>query len=173
MDLDRRSAQRFRSNFGDIALKPQQRQRSLVRRGTTLLELVAASTVIAVALVPALRIMRDSLRVSRQLEVREAMATIAMSVLEQEASRVSGQWNMQTTTHRDPGRNSGYPSILAVSTTTDSTKGGGIPGSLAVVDVTAFEDSNRSGTFDANEPSIKFATKIAGLTSYRFEAQGS
>lgn len=154
-------------------MKPQQRKARQFRRGTTLLELVAASTVIAVALVPALRIMRDSLRVSRQLEVREAMATIAMSVLEQEAARVSGQWNMQMTTHRNPGRNSGYPSILAVSTTTDSIKSGGIPGSLVVVDVTAFEDSNSSGTFDANEPSIKFSTKIAGLTSYRYEAQGS
>ncbi len=154
-------------------MKPQQRQARGFRRGTTLLELVAASTVIAVALVPALRIMRDSLRVSRQLEVREAMATIAMSVLEQEAARVSAQWNMQTTTHRNPGRSSGYPSILAVSTTMDSLKSGGIPGSLAVVNVTAFEDSNRSGSLDADEPSIKFATKIAGLTSYRYEAQGS
>jgi hypothetical protein len=154
-------------------MKPQQRQARGFHRGTTLLELVAASTVIAVSLVPALRIMRDSLRVSRQLEVREAMATIAMSVLEQEAAKVSGQWNMQSTTHRKPGRNSGYPLILAVSTTTDSLKSGGIPGSLAVVNVTAFEDSNRSGSFDADEPSIKFATKIAGLTSYRYEAQGS
>ena len=80
---------------------------------------------------------------------------------------------MQTTTHRNPGRSSGYPSILAVSTTMDSLKSGGIPGSLAVVNVTAFEDSNRSGSLDADEPSIKFATKIAGLTSYRYEAQGS
>ena len=143
------------------------------RRGTTLLELVAASTVIAIALVPALRIMRDSLRVSRQLEVREAMATIAMSVLEQESARVSGQWTMQTTTHRDPGRNSGYPSVIAISTTSDSLAQGGIPGSLAVVNVTAFDDVNRTGSLDNNEPSITFATKIAGLTSYRFEAQGS
>ena len=69
-------------------MKSQQAQRRPVRQGTTLLELVAASTVIAVTLVPALRIMRDSLRVSRQLEVREAMATIAMSVLEQESAGV-------------------------------------------------------------------------------------
>tara|TARA_R110002072_G_scaffold155657_2_gene306108 strand:+ start:171615 stop:172079 length:465 start_codon:yes stop_codon:yes gene_type:complete len=154
-------------------MKSQQAQRRPVRQGTTLLELVAASTVIAVTLVPALRIMRDSLRVSRQLEVREAMATIAMSVLEQESAGVSGRWIMQTRTHRQPGRDSGYPSVVAVSTTTDSVATGGIPGSLAVVRVTAFEDTNRTGSLDNNEPSITFATKIAGLTSYRFEAQGS
>lgn len=154
-------------------MKPQPIRRRSFRRGTTLLELVAASTVIAIALVPALRIMRDSLRVSRQLEVREAMATIAMSVLEQESARVSGQWTMQTITHRDPGRSSGYPSVIAVSTSSDSLAKGGIPGSLAVVNVTAFEDTNRTGSLDKNEPSITFATKIAGLTSYRFEAQGS
>jgi type II secretory pathway component PulJ len=154
-------------------MKPQQLRRGAVRRGTTLLELVAASTIIATALVPALRIMRDSLRISRQLEVREAMATIAMSVLEQESARVSAQWAMQTTTHRDPGRNSGYPSVLAVSTTSDSQATGGIPGSVAVINVTAFEDLNRTGSLDEDEPSITFATKIAGLTSYQFEAQGS
>ena len=80
---------------------------------------------------------------------------------------------MQTRTHRQPGRDSGYPSVVAVSTTTDSVATGGIPGSLAVVRVTAFEDTNRTGSLDNNEPSITFATKIAGLTSYRFEAQGS
>ena len=154
-------------------MKPQPFRRRVARRGTTLLELVAASTVIAAALVPALRIMRDSLRVSRQLEIRETMATIAMSVLEQESARVSGQWVMQTTTHRNPGRDSGYPSVIAVSTTSDSLKNGGIPGSLAVVQATAFEDLNRSGSLDKNEPSISFATKVAGLTSYRYEAQGS
>jgi Tfp pilus assembly protein PilE len=154
-------------------MKSRQPQRRAGRRGTTLLELVAASTVIAITLVPALRIMRDSLRVSRQLEVREAMATIAMSVLEQESARVSGRWIMQTRTHRQPGRDSGYPSVVAVSTTTDSVATGGIPGSLAVIRVTAFEDTNRTGSLDSNEPSITFATKIAGLTSYRFEAQGS
>lgn len=154
-------------------MKSQQIQRRQVRRGTTLLELVAASTVIAITLVPALRVMRDSLRISRQLEVREAMATIAMSVLEQESARVSGRWTMQTTTHRQPGRDSGYPSVVAVSTVTDSLAKGGVPGTLAVVSVTAFEDSNRTGSLDNNEPSITFATKIAGLTSYRFEAKGS
>ena len=154
-------------------MKSRQPQRRACRRVTTLLELVAASTVIAITLVPALRIMRDSLRVSRQLEVREAMATIAMSVLEQESARVSGRWIMQTRTHRQPGRDSGYPSVVAVSTTTDSVATGGIPGSLAVIRVTAFEDTNRTGSLDSNEPSITFATKIAGLTSYRFEAQGS
>lgn len=154
-------------------MKPVRSQIPVPRRGTTLLELVAASSIIAIALVPALRIMRDSLRISRQLEIREAMSTIAMSVLEQESARVSGQWAMQTTTHRRPGRQSGYPSIIAVSTTSDSLARGGIPGSLAVVRVTAFDDANRTGRLDNNEASITFATKIAGLTSYRFEAQGS
>jgi hypothetical protein len=154
-------------------MKPQQLRRRPARRGTTLLELVAASTVIATALVPALRIMRDSLRISRQLEVREAMATIAMSVLEQESARVSGKWTMQTATHRQPGIDSGYPSVIAVSAVSDSLARGGVPDSLAVVSVTAFEDANGTGRLDDNEPSITFATKIAGLTSYHFEAQGS
>lgn len=154
-------------------MKASQRRNRVPRRGTTLLELVAASSIIAIALVPALRIMRDSLRISRQLEIREAMATIAMSVLEQEAANVSRQWTMQTETHRKPGRRSGYPSVIAVSTTSDALAKGGIPGSLAVVSVTAFDDANRTGGLDDDESSITFATKIAGLTSYRFEAQGS
>lgn len=154
-------------------MKCQQLRRRPARRGTTLLELVAASTVIATALVPALRVMRDSLKISRQLEVREAMATIAMSVLEQESARVSGRWIMQTATHRQPGIDSGYPSVIAFSNVSDSLSKGGIPNSLAVVSVTAFEDANRSGRLDNDEPSVTFATKVAGLTSYRFEAQGS
>lgn len=143
------------------------------RRGTTLLELIAASTVIAVALVPALRMLRDSLRVSRQLEVREATATVAMSVLELEAARVSGSWSMQSSVHRAQGRESGYPNLIAIATSSDAAAQGGSPGTLAVVSVTAFEDTDASGRVDNGETAVTFATKVARLKSYEYEAQGS
>jgi len=49
------------------------------RRGQTLLEVVAATTILAMTLVPTLRMMRDSLRVGRETEMANHLATWASS----------------------------------------------------------------------------------------------
>ena len=143
------------------------------RRGASLLEVIAASTVLAIALVPALRVMRDSLRVSRQLQIRESLSTIAMSMLEHESQRTAALWKMGSGTRSGPGIEVGIPRILTVHSSSDDPLQGGIPGSLAAVSVTAFHDDNGNGKLDAAESSVTFATKVARFVSYSYEAKGS
>ncbi len=143
------------------------------RRGFSLLELLAASTLLTVALVPALRLMRDSMRISRHLEVRECLVTVAMGQLELEAQQMARSWHSHTSILTAPGIESGHPNVLVEVESSDSPSAGGIAGSLASVRVSAFEDRNGNGQLDSGESTVTFATKIANLTSYSYEGRGA
>src|SRR6186997_968000 len=67
-------------------------------RGQTLLELIGATTVIALALVPALRIMRDTIRVGRDTESSNLSATFAASKLEEHLMLTAGTFTASTVT---------------------------------------------------------------------------
>ena len=143
-----------------------------LRAGVSLLELVAASSIIAMTLVPSLRLMRDSLRVSRSLEVRECLATTAMGALEHRAQQVARGWQMTSGVDRTYGQLAGYPEVVVEFEATDSSTSGGIPNSLAVVSTSSFEDRNGNGRRDADESLVTFSTKVARLQSYALEGRG-
>jgi type II secretory pathway component PulJ len=142
------------------------------RAGVSLLELIAASTILAMTLVPSLRLMRDSLKVSRQLEVRECLTTTAMGALEHQAQQVAAKWQMTSGTDRSYGQLAGYPQVVVDFETSDSPLRGGIKDSLAVVSVSAFDDQNSNGRHDGSESAVRFATKVARLQSYSLEGSG-
>lgn len=142
------------------------------RAGVNLLELIAASTILATTLVPSLRLMRDSLKVSRQLEVRECLATTAMGALESRAQQVAAGWQMESGTDRSYGRLAGYPQVVVDFSASDNPSVGGIRDSLAVVSVTAFEDQNSNSRRDNTESAVTFSTKVAHLQSYFLEGSG-
>lgn len=139
------------------------------RTGVSLLELIAASTILAMTLVPSLRLMRDSLRVSRQLEIRECLATAAMGALEHQAQEVAARWEMTSGVSRVYGQLSGYPDVVVTYDVSDSSANGGIRESLAVLTVSAFEDRNSNSRRDVEESAVSFATKVARLQSYTLE----
>jgi len=142
------------------------------RAGVSLLELIAASTILALTLVPSLRLMRDSLKVSRQIEVRECLATTAMGALEHQAQQVAAEWKMASGTDRSYGQLAGYPQVVVDFETSDSPSQGGLRDSLAVVSVSAFEDQNGNGRRDKAEAEVAFSTKVARLQSYSLEGSG-
>jgi len=72
-----------------------------------LLELMGATMIIAMALVPALRIMRDSMAVSRRTETANLLATYSVSKLEEHLVRTAVNWD--TTTDEGPIPN--YPGL--------------------------------------------------------------
>ena len=124
-------------------------------------------------LVPALRLMRDGLRVSRQLEVRECLTTVAMGSVELESQTMARNWSSRLVVLTAPGVASGYPEVLVEVESSDAASAGGIPGRLAVVRATAFEDRNGNSRWDSDESSVSFATKIAKFASYSYEGRGS
>jgi len=143
------------------------------RFGTTLLELTVASTILAVTLIPALRLLRDSLRQSRQLAAREVMATLCQGQVEQQSLLIATQWKLTSGVDRQSGQESGFPNVLVEFNASDDSNRGGISDRLATLTVTAFDDANGNSRRDDGESGVQFATKIARLTTLEYEGRGS
>ena len=134
------------------------------RRGHTLLEVVLAGVLLATALVPALRLMRDGLAISRRIETRELLTTFCTSKLEEHLALCIADW--QTGNYAGDFTAEGYANLRFSVTRSDLSADGGITDQLMALTATAWEDSNGSGTVDADEPSVVLGTKIAKLESY-------
>jgi hypothetical protein len=146
---------------------------SLMRRrnGQTLLELVGATTIIALTLVPALRMMRDSLRIGRQTERANLMATFAASKLEEHLLKTAGTWTVSTVTGDFSA--DGYSTLRFQVVRTDSAAAGGISGQLMSITATVWDDTDNDSVLDTGELRSVFASKLAKNTSYEYEAAGT
>jgi type II secretory pathway pseudopilin PulG len=147
--------------------------------GQTLLELVAATTIITITLVPALRMMRDSLRLGRETETSNLLATLASSQLEQYLLLSAGQWgsvptggNWNTTTNSGSFTAQGYPNLKFTVVRTDSAPAG-VPARLLSITATVWNDSDSDNVWDSGESRSVFASKLARNVAYSNEATGS
>ncbi|MEX2559277.1 MAG: hypothetical protein WD403_05145 [Pirellulales bacterium] len=138
------------------------------RPGHTLLELVAATALLTITLVPALRIMRDTLANSRKTETLGILTALCVDKLEQYLVLTGADW--QETTATGSFASLGHPSYHYRVERSDDLADGGIPNRLMAVTATAFDDQNSSGALEAGEPYVRFSTKVAQLRSYRNEA---
>ena len=142
------------------------------RRGQSLLEVIAASTIIATALVPALRMMRDSLEVSRSVEEADLMSTLCVDKLEEHMSKVAGNWN-KTTVSGDFAALEGRSYLQFQVTKSDAVPDGGISDRLMAITAVVWNDANGNGSLDGGEKKVTFATKVSKFISYKnYEAQG-
>jgi hypothetical protein len=129
------------------------------------LELVAATTVIAMALVPALRIMRDTVRIGQETEMANLLATFSASKMEEHLVLTAVSWS--TTTAAGNFGTEGFQVIRS-----DATAAGGIPGSLMSVTSTVWEDENSNDQWDQGEPRVVFGSKLARSVAYEEVASG-
>ncbi|MBC7854969.1 MAG: hypothetical protein IAF94_16175 [Pirellulaceae bacterium] len=142
------------------------------RRGQSLLEVIAASTIIATALVPALRMMRDSLEVSRSVEEADLMSTLCIDKLEEHMNKVAGNWD-KTTASGDYAALEGRSYLKFQVTKSDSVPDGGISNRLMAIAAVVWNDANGNGSLDGGEKKVTFATKVSKFVSYNnYEAQG-
>ena len=134
------------------------------RRGNTLIELVAASSIIAIALVPALRIMRDALAVEEDGEYATAMSTLCAGQLEQTLAKTAAAWN----TNPESGNYSslGYSRLKYSVTKSDAPASGGLTGTLIAVTVIVWDDADSNGVLNVGEKSVQFSSKLAKLAAY-------
>lgn len=132
------------------------------RRGQSLLELIAATAIVAIALVPALKLMRDSIRIGRQTETANVLATFSMSKLEEHLARTVANWDTVT----DAGAVPNYNGLRYQVTKVDEGLGSG----LMRITSTAYEDGNGNGLFDAGERSAVFVCKVAKNVAYEQKA---
>lgn len=133
-----------------------------------MLELVAATTIIAIALLPALKLTRSSLADMEQLERNELSVSLCVSALEEELALTAATWNMATKTGDFAAI--GRSELRYVINKSDAIADGGQPGSLAVIDVIVWHDADDGNDLDATEPQTRFSTKLAKVISYEYEA---
>jgi Tfp pilus assembly protein PilX len=142
------------------------RHRSLKRsRGQSFVEVLAASTVLATCLVPALRMMRDGIRISRQTETSHLLVLLATSTLEERIVRVAAKWERGT--WNGDFRNDGYPEIRFTVSASDQSSDGGMPGALMALTTTVWHDRNGNAVPDAGETKVTLATKVGKSESYQ------
>ena len=142
------------------------------RRGQSLLEVIAASTIIATAMVPALRMMRDSLEVSRGLEEADLMATLCVDKLEEQMNKVAATWD-KTTASGDYTALEGRSYLKFKVTKSDSGADGGISDRLMAITTVVWNDANGNGTLETGEKKVMFGTKVSKFVSYNnYEAKG-
>lgn len=134
------------------------------RRGNTLIELVAASTVLAIALVPALRLMRDALSVEEDIEYAAAMSTLCAGQLEQSLAKTSAAWN--TATEGGSYSAIGYPRLKYSVTKSDAPANGGLTNRLLAITATVWDDADNNNVLDAGEKRVQFSSKLAKLAVY-------
>ncbi len=146
------------------------RHRARPRRGgQSLLELIAATTIIATALVPALRMMRDSLRVSRDIETAGLMTSLCVSTLEQELARTAANWNSQDVVGDFSAE--GRTDLMYQVSKSDEPTAGGIKDQLMTIRVVVWHDRNRNGAQDSGEPAVTFGTKLCKTMGFQDAAQ--
>lgn len=137
------------------------------RLGQTMLELIAATTIIAIALVPALKSMRNNLDSLDRLERDETLVRLCTSQLEQELALTAGTWDLTSSSgHFGPAN----PDFRFIASKTDSPAEGGVVGELAVIDVVVWHDADGGNDLDADEQQSRLATKLARVISYEYEA---
>jgi hypothetical protein len=148
---------------------PTARTRALagpgLRRGLSLLEVVAASALLAATLVPALRILRDALSLSRSNETRSLLTTLCVSTMEQHLPLSADSWTTSTVSGNFSA--DGYSAVKFQVVRSDSSGSGGIPDKLMAITVTVWEDANSDATVNTGELSVVMATKVAKLSLYQ------
>jgi len=129
-----------------------------------LIELVAATTVLSIALVPALRIMRDALAVEEDLEYATAMSTLCASQLEQTLAKTAASWN--TTSESGSYSSIGYSRLRYSVTKSDAPASGGLTNQLLAITATVWDDADSDAVLDTNEKAVQFSSKLAKISAY-------
>lgn len=137
--------------------------------GQTLLELIAATVLIGAALVPALKLMRDGMKVGRETETRNLLAIYCDGELERQLALAGATWTSGTPTGDFAA--DGYANIRYSAQVSDSPADGGISDRLMAISVTVWDDEDGDTILDASEPSVVMRSKTSKLASYENEAQ--
>jgi hypothetical protein len=126
-----------------------------------MLELVAATVIISVAMVPTLRLTRNNLQSLERVEQSEQCHLLCVSKMEETMAQTSGTWSLGT--QQGNFAASGWPQYRYTAQSTDQPGSGGRTDSLAVLTVTVWHDQNANGAADGNEVVCRLDSKLARL----------
>ena len=129
------------------------------RRGFSFVELIAATVVLAIVIVPATQLLAESMTQRREMERRRNMTLLAIRTIEEQMSVI----NAGFTSAQQSGTfaSLGLTEIAYEITRTDSASAGGIPDSLMAIVVKVWFDENGDVTLDSNETVVELRTLMA------------
>ena len=143
--------------------------RAYHRRAYTLIELVMAASLTALAIVPALSLMRDSIEQGTSIDTQNMIATLCMSKLEEHLALAAATFT-ETNTTGDFSRE-GYGRLKYTVNSSTAAKAGGIPDQLMAISVTVWSDADNDTQQDIDESSLTLATKLAKMVRYEGVAE--
>jgi Tfp pilus assembly protein PilV len=132
--------------------------------GYSLLEVMVASSICVVALVPALAILRDGISATEAIDKRHMVLLYAVEKMEEELAVVAATWTNASAS--GDFASEGHPDIRYSVARSDSAANGGIPNQLMNVSVTAYDDADGDDALDAGEPRTVLTTKVSKLATY-------
>jgi hypothetical protein len=135
------------------------------RAAQTLLEVIAATTLLGLTVAPALRLLRDALEQSRRIENLEMAATLCVGKLEEQSNLTTATWQEGVLSGDFAAE--GQSQLRYQVTKSQSAAEGGLPNRLMAVSVTVWHDVNANAARDATEPAVTLATKVAKMAIYQ------
>jgi hypothetical protein len=129
-----------------------------------MLEMIAATALMAGTLAPALAVMRDAMALSREGVKRSLLANYAVQVLEEQAAMAMRNWTSATAAGNFAA--DGNSSLKYITVRSDAPASGGLTNRLMHIQVTTFEDTNANAAVDSGELKVQFRTKVAKLANY-------
>ena len=129
------------------------------RRGFSFVELIAATAVLAIVIVPATELLANSMVLRREMERNRTMVLLAIRTVEEQMSVI----NAGFTAGQQSGTfaSLGLPKIAYQVTRTDQASAGGIPDTLMAITVKVWSDDDADVVQDANETVVELHTLMA------------
>ena len=132
--------------------------------GYSLVEVVAASGIVAATLVPALELMRDGITMSQDTSRRQLLASYGVSQIEQRLCLTAATWTSGTFT--GDYASDGHADVRFETICSDDPSDGGISGELMDLRTTVYYDADGDNALDAGELSCSFRTKLGRFATY-------
>lgn len=136
--------------------------------GYSLLEVLAAAALMALALLPALAIFRDGIAWSRDVDHRQRLLLYGVNKLEEQMALVGATW-VTGSTEGDFAAD-GHADIRYSAQRSDDPSDGGLVNRLMAITITIYHDANNNDSLDVSELRIDFTTKIGRFATYESAA---
>ena len=134
---------------------PTRRQRC----GFSFVELIAATAVLAIVIVPATQLLAKSMTQRREMERRRIMTLLAIRTIEEQMSVINAGFT--TAQQSSTFAALGLAEIAYEITRTDAVSAGGIPDLLMAIIVKVWFDEDGDVTLDSGETVVELRTLMA------------
>lgn len=135
------------------------------RRAYSLLEVVMATLLMGLAIIPAMKFMSSAIHSGYELETWNQMNVLAVSKLEEQLSVAANDFltGSDSGTFTEPG----LTGLRYMATRSTAAGDGGIEDQLMVIQVTVWNDEDGDTSLDASERQVTYATKLASMSLYQ------